>query len=143
MSKSTVRLIAIATPEWHHYCPHCERSCLSRISDFNEELKTTRVVICSSCKKEYEVKNDTCNHSDQPKITRKQKLTCNQIMILLDVYRGTLIPGRHLGTYYNDLKLLRSDSIGLIDFHHSDNGPLFVLTEKGTIYIKNILEKEL
>lgn len=35
-------------------------------------------------------------------------LTINQIMILLDIYRGTLKPSRHTKTYDDDMKTLIS-----------------------------------
>lgn len=74
MSKtSKVTLVSVATPEWHWYCPNCERSNMSRIHDFDNELETMRRVTCSNCGEEYTVKKDTNNHCDQPKVTRIEK----------------------------------------------------------------------
>jgi RNase P subunit RPR2 len=68
---SKVRLVSIATPEWHWYCPNCERPNMSRIQDFDSELGEMRVVTCSECGEKYEVKNDRCNHNKQPKVIRR------------------------------------------------------------------------
>lgn len=45
-----------ATLEWHWYCPHCGRSCLSPFDGvYNYEIVKT----CSSCGKKYSVKLET------------------------------------------------------------------------------------
>ena len=41
------------------------------------------------------------------------KMTINQIMVLLDAFRGTLSKDRHMGTYEKDVQVLQSR--GLLD----------------------------
>lgn len=71
------------------------------------------------------------------------KLTCNQAMVLLDIYRGTLTQSRHMSTYFDDLQFLRSEKINLIDFYHDHKTetPVFVLTKKGENLVYHMLGK--
>jgi hypothetical protein len=39
-------------------------------------------------------------------ITSMPHLTCNQAMVLLDIYRGDLILSRHFGDVQNDIAML-------------------------------------
>ena len=71
-------------------------------------------------------------------------LTCNQLMILLDIYRGTLEAYRHLNTFQHDintlllLNLVKAQSQALEPPHLSSSGRSihykisYYLTELGT-----------
>lgn len=42
---------------------------------------------------------------------KKIHLTCNQLMVLLDIYRGNYEPSRHVGTVSADLQKLMSNGL--------------------------------
>lgn len=48
-----------------------------------------------------------------------KKLTCNQAMVLLDIYRGTYNKDRHMGTYPVDLQMLEAEGLVKSGFGYS------------------------
>lgn len=61
-------------------------------------------------------------------------MTCNQIMVLLDIYRGTFCSDRHMGTVKQDLARLFHS--GLI----TDRTILASCTDAGTRLVGRILK---
>lgn len=68
-------------------------------------------------------------------------MTCNQLMILLDAYRGTLERSRHLGGYDKDLALLIESRmltpVGRL--LPSDARALHRLTDRGRLVVEAAL----
>lgn len=61
-------------------------------------------------------------------------LTCNQAMVLLDIYRGTFEPSRHIGVIYQDLLMLV--------FHQyiaEDNECAYIMTNHGENRVREML----
>lgn len=71
------------------------------------------------------------------------QLTCNQVMLLLDIYRGTYSPDRHLGTLNTDLNLLENVNVRMIqnDTHQGDSHSDYSLTDKGQGLAEHILQE--
>jgi len=61
-------------------------------------------------------------------------MTCNQLMVLLDVYRGTFRTNRHMGTVASDVS--RLFSLGLITLGDRKES---VCTEAGRAMVERIL----
>ena len=61
-------------------------------------------------------------------------MTCNQLMVLLDVYRGTFRTSRHMGTVAADVS--RLFSLGLITLGDRKES---VCTEAGRTLVERIL----
>jgi hypothetical protein len=46
-------------------------------------------------------------------------MTCNQLMVLLDIYRGTFDPARHMDTVQKDLMHLFNKGLIVPDAQHA------------------------
>lgn len=65
-------------------------------------------------------------------------MTCNQLMVLLDIHRGTFRESRHMGTVSKDiLYLLRR---GLITPGCLADEPEQVVTDDGVVLVATILQ---
>lgn len=71
-------------------------------------------------------------------------MTINQIMVLLDIHRGTFCPKRHLATVEDDVIRLKQEGLIILMFDFSFNPlPLkhtvpWEITEKGAEVVNNI-----
>ena len=65
-----------------------------------------------------------------------RSLTINQIMLLLDIYRGTAT--QHMGTMQQDIEVLKR--LGLIMISKGDNVD-YEITDEGEEYVQSIKSK--